>query len=148
METVYDNTKNFVDYMASNFPQPLEVFRSELHAEDLERIHSGLAQKMVKEEIFFRTRTGFETDEENDLELKKLLDSDNKISDELYEITIWNEEPPKEMMCEFIDKYDIELDEHKISEFVFTHDDQVLELRLKDLDKLDIYVDVEEYFLQ
>ncbi|HIH1208923.1 TPA: hypothetical protein ACYIX4_002744 [Staphylococcus aureus] len=148
MESVYDNTKNFVDYMASNFPHPLEVFRSELHGEDLEMIHPGLEQKMVKQEIFFRTRTGFETDEENELELTKQLDSDNKISDELFEITIWNEEPPKEMMCEFIDKYDIELDEHKIAEFVFTHHDEVIELRLKDLDKLDIYVDVEEYFLQ
>jgi hypothetical protein len=36
METIYDNTKNFVDYMASNFPPPLEVFRNELHEEDLE----------------------------------------------------------------------------------------------------------------
>lgn len=148
MESVYDNTKNFVDYMASNFPHPLEVFRSELHEEDLEKIHPGLSQKMVKQEIFLRTRTGFETDEENELELTKQLNSDNKISNDLYEITIWNEEPPKEMMCEFIDKYDIELDENKIAEFVFTHDDEVVELRLKDLNKLDIYVDVEEYFLQ
>lgn len=36
METIYDNTKNFVDYMASNFLPPLEVFRNELHEEDLE----------------------------------------------------------------------------------------------------------------
>lgn len=145
METIYDNTKNFVDYMASNFPPPLEVFRNELHEEDLERVHPGLAQKLVKEEIFERTRTGMETEEENEIELNKQLYSDDKIPKNFYEITIWNEDAPKQMMCEFIDKFNIELDENEIANFVFNHDNEVMEFRLKDLDKLDIYIDLEDF---
>ncbi len=145
METIYDNTKNFVDYMASNFPLPLEVFRNELHEEDLERVHPGLAQKLVKEEIFERTRTGMETEEENEIELNKQLHLDDKIPKDFYEITIWNEDAPKQMMCEFIDKFNIELDENEIARFVFNHDDEVMEFRLKDLDKLDIYIDLEDF---
>ncbi|MGW7972404.1 hypothetical protein BU604_10900 [Staphylococcus arlettae] len=145
METIYDNTKNFVDYMASKFPPPLEVFRNELHEEDLERVHPGLAQKLVKEEIFERTRTGMETEEENEIELNKQLHSDDKIPKDFYEITIWNEDAPKQMMCEFIDKFNIELDENEIANFVFNHDNEVMEFRLKDLDKLDIYIDLEDF---
>lgn len=145
MENNRNDIKEFVDYMASSFPHPLEPFRAELHGEDLEKVHPGLSQKLVKIEIFERTRAGFETEKEIELELSERLHSDNEIPNDLYEITIWNEVTPKQMMCEFINKHNIPLDEDEVAKFVFTHDDEVLKLRLEHIDQLDIYVDVYEY---
>jgi hypothetical protein len=48
MENNRNDIKEFVDYMASSFPHPLEPFRAELHGEDLEKSSSRTITKIGK----------------------------------------------------------------------------------------------------